>query len=193
MKSYVFFAAVCGLAMPAVAGGPVETVTEPVPMAAAPAPDFDWTGFYAGLSIGRGSASDDGGLTETDTDPVGFQIGYLRDLGTVVVGGELAYVQGGYDDFPTQEWDSTRLKLLGGYDAGRFLPYAFLGLSEYDVDNGFLSDTVTIYGLGARYAAGANGRLVLGLEYLVENADNFDNSGFDLESNDLSLRVDFRF
>jgi outer membrane immunogenic protein len=193
MKSYLVFAAVCGLAMPAVAGGPIEPVVEPVPVAEAPAPDFDWTGFYAGLGVGRGSASDDGGLTETDTDPVGLQFGYLRDLGTFVLGGELAYVQGGYDDFPDQEWDSTRLKLLGGFDAGRFLPYAFLGLSNYDVDNGAVSDTVPIYGLGARYAAGASGRLVFGLEYLVENKDDFDDSGFDLESDDLSLRVDFRF
>ena len=193
MKSCMVFAAVCGLAVPAVAGGPVEAVVEPVPMAAAPVADFDWTGLYGGLSLGQGSASDDGGLTETDTDLTGVQVGYLRDLGTFVVGGELAYAKGDFADFPTQEWDSTRLKLLGGYDAGRFLPYVFAGLSEYDVDNGAVSDTVTIYGLGARLAAGASGRLVFGLEYLVENKDDFDGTGADLESNDLSLRVDFRF
>lgn len=193
MRTCLTLAAICGLALPAFAGGPVETITEPVPVAVAPAaPDYDWTGFYAGLSIGRGSASDDGGVTETDTDPVGLQIGYLRDLGTFVVGGELAHVRGGYDAFPANDWNSTRAKLIGGFDAGRFLPYGFVGLSNYKVTGASeFSDTVTIYGLGAKF--GVTQKLAVGLEYVVENKDDFDSTGSDLESNDLSLRLDYRF
>lgn len=52
---------------------------------------------------------------------------------------------------------------------------------------------MTIYGLGARYALGASGKYILGLEYLVENKDNFDGTGNDLENSDLSLRLDFSF
>lgn len=193
MKAYTLLAAACCLAGPVFAGGPVATVVEPAPAAEAPAPSFDWTGFYVGLSVGNGSASDDGGVTDTGTDPRGFQFGYLRDLGTFVIGGELAYVQGGFDDFPTQSWDSTRLKLIGGYDAGRFLPYGFVGASEFDVDDGSVTNNATIYGVGARYAVGATGRIALGLEYLVETKDDFNGPAIDLESSDLSLRLDYRF
>lgn len=193
MKSCLFLAAVCGLAAPAFAGGPIETPVEAVPVAEALEPGFDWTGFYVGLSYGNGSASDDGGVTDTGTDPRGFQAGYLRDLGTFVAGGELAHVQGGFDDFPTQEWASTRLKLIGGFDAGRILPYGFVGLARFDLDDGAQTDRTTIYGLGARYAAGPAGRLVVGLEYLIEKKDDFNDGTFDLDNNDLSLRLDYRF
>jgi len=88
----------------------------------------DWTGVYVGLSYGFGTFSDDGGVTDSGTDLTGIQVGYLHDLGTFVLGGELAYAKGDYDDFPTDEWDSTRFKLIGGYDAGAVLPYGFVGL-----------------------------------------------------------------
>jgi outer membrane immunogenic protein len=194
MKSYILVAAACCLVGPAVAGGPIEPIMEPQPVGVAvvPSPSYDWTGAYVGLSFGRGTASDDGGLTETDTDLLGLQVGYLRDLGTLVVGGELAHVRGGYDAFPGNDWNSTRAKLIGGFDAGRFLPYGFVGLSSYNVTGASeFSDTVTIYGLGAKF--GVTERLAVGLEYLVENKDDFDTTGDDLESSDLSLRLDYRF
>lgn len=128
------------------------------------------------------------------TDGAGVQFGYLRDLGTFVVGGELACAAGDYDAFPLQDWDSTRPKLIGGYDAGRLLPYGFFGLSKYDANQGVpFSDTVTLYGPGARYALGQRGKFVVGFEYLVENKDNFDVAGFDMENSEASLRLDYRF
>lgn len=190
MKSIVTFAALAAFAAPAFAGGIAEPVVEaPVTVAAAPAPGMDWTGFYAGLSVLRGTASNDGGLTETDTDGFGAQIGYLRDLGTFVVGGELAYVSGEFDAF-VEDWNSTRLKLIGGYDAGRVLPYAFVGLSNYEVED-VESDTVTIYGVGAKFAL--TDKLHAGLEYVVENKDDFGGTGLDAENSDISLRLDYRF
>lgn len=123
-----------------------------------------------------------------------MQFGYLRDLGTFVVGDELAYAAGDYDAFPLQDWDSTRLKLIGGYDAGRLLPYGFIGLSKCDANQGVpFSDTVTLCGLGARYVLGATGKFVAGFEYLVENKDSFDGAGFDMENSEASLRLDYRF
>ena len=195
MKRHLLVAAAACLGGPLYAGGPVTVVTEPAPeAAAAPAPvTYDWTGFYVGLSAITGTASDDGGVTETDTQGFGLQVGYLRDLGTFVLGGELAYATGDFDAFPDDEWDSTRVKLIGGYDAGRFVPYGFVGLSKYSVNGPVtdLSDTVTIYGLGAKLAL--TPRISAGLEYLVENKDNFDNAGFDAENSELSLRIDYRF
>lgn len=174
------------------AGGPVVVAEEPV-VAAAPAPsDYDWTGFYVGLSAISGTFSDDGGLTSDGTDGFGLQAGYLRDFGRFVVGGELAYVSGDYDAFPDNDWTSTRLKLIGGLGAGRVLPYGFVGLSNYDISGtSQFSDTITIYGLGAKLAVSP--KIAVGLEYLVEDKSNFANTGFDMESSEIALRVDYRF
>ena len=130
-------------------------------------------------------------MTETHAEEFGAHIGHFCDLGTFVVGGELAYVSGDYDDFPTNNWTSTRLKLIGGYDAGRVLPYGFVGLPHHDVSGASeFSDTVSIHGVGAKFAVTNN--LHAGLEYLVENKDDFD-GGPDLENSELSLRMDYRF
>lgn len=194
MKAYLVFAAVCGLAVPAVAGGPVEVAMEPAPMAVAPAPDFDWTGFYVGLGLTSGKVT--GGGPEFDTSGYSAQVGYLRDLGTFVVGGELQYSDADVDiEVGENTVASTRLKLIGGYDAGRFLPYAFVGLSNIDVKSAGtpFSDSTTNYGIGARFAMGAEGKFVAGLEYLVEDKSDFDNSGSDLDRSEAGLRFDYKF
>ncbi|RYI33099.1 MAG: porin family protein [Acetobacteraceae bacterium] len=192
MKSYLVFAAVCGLAMPAVAGGPVEVVMEPAPMVAAPAPDFDWTGFYVGLGLTRGNVT--GGADDFDTSGYSAQVGYLRDLGTFVVGGELQYSDADIDDVDANI-ASSRLKLIGGYDAGRFLPYAFVGLSDIELSGlgTSVSDSTTNYGIGARFALGATGKFIAGLEYLVEDTDSFADTTTDLDRSEVGLRIDYKF
>jgi opacity protein-like surface antigen len=186
-------AGLCLAAGAASAGGPVVVVTEaPVaaPVAEA-APGYDWTGFYVGLSALSGTFSDDGGATSDGTSGFGLQAGYLRDLGRFVVGGELAYAKGDYDAFPVSDWTSTRLKLIAGLNAGRVLPYGFVGVSKYDIGGvSSNSDTVTIYGLGAKVAVSQ--KIAIGLEYLVENKDNYDDF-FDMENSEVALRLDFRF
>lgn len=182
-------AALC-VAAPVHAGGPVEPIVEPAVEPAAPA--FSWTGFYAGISAVNGSFSDS--FTDFDTSGFGLQAGYLRDLGTFVVGGELSYSSGDYGALAAaSDWDATRLKLIGGYDAGRFLPYAFVGMTSYKVNQTTpFSDTMVNYGVGARYAVGARGKIVVGLEYLVESKTDFDNN-FDLDNKEVALRLDYRF
>lgn len=183
---------------PVSAGGPVVVVSEPVvaaPVAPA-APGFDWTGFYAGIAVTSGSA---GAFFSPDQDTRGFgaHVGYLRDLGTFVIGGELGYSDADLVDSDVYSISSTRLKLIGGYDAGRFLPYAFVGLSNMKLTEGptTVSDTTTNYGIGARYAFGAQGRFVAGLEYIVENTSDFGDilPGLDLDYSEISLRLDYRF
>lgn len=193
MKTLVLIAAAALLAGPAFAGGTVEQTAE-APVGAEPTPvaSADWTGFYAGLSAFRGTYNDEGdsGDGNGDTDGFGIQAGYLRDFGTLVLGGELAHVSGNYEFYPGG-WTSTRLKLIGGYDAGRILPYGFVGLSDYLIKETDVSDMVTIYGAGVRYAVSP--RLVAGLEYVVLKKDNFAGDGFNLDDTDLSLRLDYRF
>ena len=189
---YVLAAAIVLSAGAAQAGGPATVADDPVVDApAAVAAGFDWAGFYAGLSLSKGTANDG---VDFDTSGFGLQIGYLRDLGALVVGGELEYSATDLDDVPTSV-DATRLKLLGGYGAGRFLPYAFVGVSDIKISNGgaSISDTTTNYGLGARYAFGAEGRFVAGLEYIVEDKDDFGGSIEDVDLDAVSLRLDYRF
>lgn len=173
------------------AGGPVVVADDPAVVAPAAPAGYDWTGFYVGLSAIVGTFSDNGGATSDGTSGYGLQAGYLRDFGTWVLGGELAYAKGDYDAFPSNDWASTRLKLIGGYGAGRVMPYGFVGLSNYDVRGVTqFSDTVTIYGLGAKVAVSQ--KISVGLEYLVENKSNYDSS-FAMENSELSLRLDYRF
>jgi outer membrane immunogenic protein len=192
MKTLAAFIAACAVSGQAMAGGMTEVVPEaPVAPAEQPASAFSWTGFYAGISATDGSVSDG---NDFNTSGFGVQAGYLYDLGTFVVGGELAYSDAEVADAAT-DITATRLKLIGAVDAGRFLPYAFVGVSDVEISNNFnsISDTVTNYGLGARYAFGADGRFVGGLEYIVEDKSNFGNTGFDLDRDELALRFDYRF
>ncbi len=175
------------------AGGPVVVADDPAVAApAAAAADFDWTGFYVGLSAISGSFNDSN--TDFNTSGYGLQAGYLRDLGKIVVGAELSYSKGDYGSgAPGSDWDATRLKVIGGYGAGRLMPYVFVGATNYNVNQAApFSDTMANYGIGARYAFGASGKFVAGLEYLVEKKNNFDNN-FDLDNKEVSLRLDYRF
>ncbi len=194
MKSFGFVLLASGLSGQAMAGGMGEPVMEaPVTVMEEVAPSFTWTGFYAGASLNRGSV--EAGGIDVDTDGYGLQLGYLYDLGTFVTGAELAYSDADIDDTPDGSITSTRLKLIGGYNAGRFLPYLFVGLSDVELSDGLteVSDSTANYGIGGRYAFGASGKFVAGLEYLVEDANDFNDSGTDLDHDELSLRLDYRF
>lgn len=196
MKSIAYAAVMGVLASQAMAGGPVDVVVEQPVAVPAPAPaDFDWTGFYLGASIAAGSVGDGTDADDVDSQLMGLQGGYLYDMGALVLGGELAYVKGELDSEPEADVDATRLKLIAGYSANRFLPYLFIGASDTTAEGGgtTFSDTTTIYGLGGRYALGASGQHVVGLEWLAEDQDDFGGSGTDIENREVSLRYDFRF
>lgn len=194
MRIRALMVAVLCAAGPVQAGGPVVSISEPaVEPAATVMAERNWTGFYVGVSAVSGTFNN--GLSDFGTSGFGVQAGYLRDLGSFVVGGELAYSRGDFgNDAPTADWDAMRLKLIGGYDAGRFLPYAFVGMTRFDVNQSpTFSDTMPNYGVGVRLALGSSSKIALGLEYLVESKDNFGNSGSDVKYDELSLRLDYRF
>jgi len=184
-------ALILGTSSAAFAGG----ITEPV-IAAAPAPvmmtpvirSSDWTGFYVGGSLGQGNVGV-GDADEIDTSNYGFHAGYLYDMGTVVVGGELEYSALDFDDF-----DASVLRLKGrvGYDAGAFMPYLTVGGAKLTIEDGSDdSDNGYFYGIGADYAV--NDSIRIGAEFLQHEFSDFNDGGADISAQTMSLRVAYTF
>ena len=84
---------------------------------ASPALAEDWTGGYAGFSLGYADADGPGGSTG-DTAIFGAHIGYDRDFGNFVLGGELEYNRLSLDLSQNQGTldSTTSVKLRGGFD-----------------------------------------------------------------------------
>ncbi len=85
--------------------------------------------------------------------------------------------------------------MVGGYDAGRFMPDAFVGATRYKVSLGAYSnaDTMPNFGLGAQVALGSTGNVRLGAEYLIEKSSDFGISNAKLDGSEQSLRLNYRF
>eukprot|EP01013_Petalomonas_cantuscygni_P031018 TRINITY_DN57138_c0_g1_i1.p2 TRINITY_DN57138_c0_g1~~TRINITY_DN57138_c0_g1_i1.p2 ORF type:complete len:189 (-),score=50.79 TRINITY_DN57138_c0_g1_i1:31-597(-) len=188
MTKITFSAAFAALvAGPALAGG----LNDPAPVAViAPAPvvmapSVDWTGFYLGAGVGKVSVEGDGGFED---DGTGYAIhgGYLYDIGTVVLGGELDYGQATLDA-SDGELDVLRLKGRVGYDAGSFMPYATAGVARLNSDDfGIDDESGTVYGLGADYAV--TDSLLVGAEFLQHDFEDIDT-----EATSFGLRGSFKF
>ena len=184
-----------GTASTAFAGGMAEPVTAPtavVPVPVVAVSSNDWTGFYVGGSVGQGTVSENGS-NDTDANVYGVNVGYMRDLGSLVVGGELDYSRFNLDGTSdTYDVAVTRLKGRVGYDAGAFLPYITAGGANLSLNDGSdASDTGYFYGIGADYAV--NDNFLVGGEVLQHEFDNFDDSGVDLSAKTLALRVSYKF
>ncbi len=172
------------------AGNIIIPVVEPAPIAPAPVA-YDWTGFYAGLHYGGGTLDDSADVV--DGTWMGGQLGYLADLGSVVVGGELSFSQVD-QTFWLDDLSVVRLKGRVGYDGGKFQPYLVGGVSQWTsstqgTGNGF------VYGLGADVAVSDHVRI--GAEFLRDGDSAFEFSGgggpFDFQTNEFALRVNFNF
>ncbi|MDO5643217.1 MAG: outer membrane beta-barrel protein, partial [Paracoccus sp. (in: a-proteobacteria)] len=143
----------------ALAGGyvaPVETVPVVIDTPVV-VPALSWSGFYAGAQAGRfsGDLSQDGVDSSFSGNGYGLHAGYLHDMGRFVLGGELAYdrmssLSIGDTDL---ENDANRLsaRAIAGYDMGRVMPYATLGLARLSLDegNGSVNSNGHLYGIGA--------------------------------------------
>lgn len=204
-RSSMFYGAGLALALatPAVAGNLSEPVVEtaPAPVAMTPAPvsfGSDWTGFYAGGSLGYAGVTDDDDVFASDFEGLtyGVHAGYDYDFGSFVLGGELEISGFDLSDSNTgTDVDSvTRLKLRAGYDAGNFLPYIAAGAAQLNTSSGVLgseSDTGYFYGAGVDYRLG-NGMRV-GAEVLQHEFDDYAGSGIDADALTGNLRVSFEF
>ncbi|MGI3163642.1 outer membrane protein [Pseudooceanicola sp. 200-1SW] len=193
--SMIAAVAAAAVAGPALAGSYQPAPADPVVPAPAPAPVFsgsDWTGAYAGASLGYGELDADlpgGGSDDADGSLYGLQVGYDYDFGTFVLGGELDYSATDLD-FSGVDVDSlTRLKIRAGYDAGQTLIYGVAGAAHAETDLG--DDNGWLLGVGADYKLTDN--VTVGGEYVYHQFDDFDDTGVDIDGSTLAARVNYRF
>ncbi|HWL56657.1 MAG TPA: porin family protein [Paracoccus sp. (in: a-proteobacteria)] len=175
------------------AGGYAAPVVEQPVVApvVAPVETADWTGFYAGIQYGKGNAELDyaGASADSDFDGYGLHAGYMRDFGNFVLGGELDYNRVSLDD-TDEDGDLWRLRGRAGYDMGKFLPYATLGVAQLEL--GDLSETGITYGLGADYMI--NDKFTVGAEYTRNDFNDIDDvDGADLDTDLFQVRASYRF
>lgn len=178
-----------GYTAPVVEEAPV-VVTQPAPLAPG-----GWTGFYAGLQYGQGNAdlSDNGVKTDSDFDAYGLHVGYNRNFGQFVLGGELDYNRIKLDE-TSDKGDLTRLRARAGYDMGRFMPYVTLGAARVSADAGAydIKETGLTYGLGGDFKV--SDRITVGAEYTHQQWDDVaDVSGADLDADLFQIRASWRF
>jgi len=118
IKKFLFSTAIAAVAaMPAIAGSVEDPIVEP-PVMPVYEYESDWSGAYFGL---HGTYADFGGAPFWGG---GAHAGYLADMGDIVVGGE---VHGTYIPTPNEGWFGANLLL--GYDAGKVLPHATVGVA----------------------------------------------------------------
>lgn len=200
MKLVVLTVAASLAASASFAGGYVAPVVETAPVVAPVVPvaaGTDWTGFYAGLQYGQGNAELSDGFGDSDFDGYGAHVGYLRDFGTFVLGGELDYNKADLDDLDG-DGDLWRLRGRAGYDMGRFQPYLTLGAARVsaDFEGEDVSETGITYGIGAEYLV--TERFSVGAEYSRSDfsdvaEDETGLSGIDLDTDLVQVRASYRF
>mgnify|MGYP001820791062 CR=1 FL=1 len=190
------------------ADGPVvETVVAPPVAQAAAVPTF--SGFYGGLEYGRASSSGDVALTLAppappnvtrrtfnDGDAFGVFVGYNRQNGNFVYGGEFRYLS--FSDvsvFNFEIDDVLDVRGRVGYAAGSFLFYGALGWSwantSVAASNGNLDGMN--YGVGIEY--NVTERVMLGLDYTARNMDGdfSPNAAYDGDVETVTFRIGMRF
>ena len=194
----MLFATTASLSLIAASTAFAGNLQEPV-VTAAPAPmpapvysaGTDWSGFYAGGSLGYATADEESGAFDDSGLTYGVHAGYDYDLGNLVLGGEVEF--SGFDlSSGGNDVDSVaRAKLRAGYDAGNFLPYATAGVASMDVGGLNASDTGSFYGLGVDYMMTDSIRV--GGEVLKHDFDDFNGTGLNFDATTASLRVAFQF
>lgn len=171
---------------------------------ASPASAQDWTGAYAGLSYGAGSAgffnfSDSAEGNFTDDAVYGLFAGYTFQRNRIVYGAELAYQRSEMTNtlFPNEGLDRlVDLKFRVGMTAGRSLVYSVLGYSTNRVySDDFVSDgDGAAFGLGFDYQLKEN--FILGAEYLhreMRNEPQFPVPLLDVDASTFSIRASMTF
>lgn len=180
------------------AGGLSEPVAEPVFVAPTPAPVMvasgrDWTGFYAGGSLGYADLEGDDLGDDFSGLVYGGHAGYNYDFGSYVIGAELEGTFGDIDDGAGIDFENVlRAKVRAGYDAGAFLPYVTAGYAQATVsaDGTDIDDDGYFYGAGVDYAFTDN--ITVGAEVLQHEFEDF-NDGSDVSALTGGLRVSYNF
>lgn len=169
---------------PVVAVAPAERVTS-------------WTGSYFGLQAGRANTDFTGPAAADlgDLESYGLHAGYGRDLGTLVVGGELSYDR--INPEAGENADLWRARARVGYDAGKFQPYATLGVAHLGAEFGGESESgnAFTYGVGVDYRISPS--FSLGAEYAraewTDVAEDFIGEGNDVTADMVQVRFSYRY
>lgn len=198
MKSIAAVLASMAIATPALAGGPVEPVTEPVIVPAAePVPmSADWGGAYVGAQLGYADIDSNGGGLDGDGWLGGVHAGYRWDFGQFVAGAELDYDAADIDLGTTAGDtldDVARLKLMAGTELGNSLVYATAGAAHANATVGGAGLSDNGWFLGAGLDVPVTGNWTVGGEILQHRFDDFDGSGVDLDATTLKAKVSLRF
>lgn len=189
-------ASLCSMPFAAFAGGMDQPVMEaPVVADAAPvmvSPNGDWNGAYVGGTLGFGNITSP---TTAREGILGINLGYRRDFGKLVLGGELGYSKNdlGANSADDQINSTTTGQLMLGADLGRTLVYVAGGVSRAEATLGGLtaSDTGYFGGLGVDYAL--SDRWTVGGEITSSLYKDFNNSGSDLKDTSVLFKVGMRF
>ena len=168
----------------------------------------DWSGAYAGFSIGYNIANelsveeDDFSVT-FEADPstaLGAFGGYAVQNDDFVFGGEVALLRAPNVEFEfdgdefSVDYDILDLKGRAGYAVNNILFYGVAGFSRISADDD--ADGFN-FGVGADYDLGNN--VVIGAEYLARRTTSEEDEEFeededlDVAIDTLSLRAAFRF
>ncbi|SLN65026.1 hypothetical protein AQS8620_02995 [Aquimixticola soesokkakensis] len=193
------FAATTAAAGSAIAGGYVAPVAEPVVVAPAPVmmPSMDWSGAYAGVTLGYDDADYDNDAGDVhisdEAANYGAFAGYNYDFGKWVVGGELEGIGSDLELNGAEADYIARAKAKVGYDAGKFLIYGTAGgaYAQLDRAGDKLIDTGYLYGVGLDYAV--TDKVIVGAEVLQTEFDDFDGTGTDISSTSVGARVSMKF
>lgn len=181
------------MATGAMAGGYTSSIVEVEPVAVVEAPQFSWTGAYAGVSAARTAVDldfNDAGLNGSDsTATYGVLGGYRHQFqNDVVVGAEASYAKtdnlfesGGVENFGAEA--------QVGYAFDRVLPYVAAGYNKVD------GEDATSIGAGVDYAFTDN--FVAGVKYTRTDVGDYINPvdatefGADVET--VSVRALYKF
>lgn len=187
MKIALYTATAVFAATASLAGNPLTpTVTEP---ALAADTGADWSGAYAGATFAFASGGndyyEDGSVTDIyalEGFAYGGFAGYRRDLGALVIGGEVSALFGNiyepYDEDYTYNYN-VDVKATAGYDLGKALVYVSAGFATASFTND-PSDPVGnsntmngwLVGVGVDYMV--TDKFFVGAEYVYRDMRNDD-------------------
>jgi len=186
------------LPMAAMAGGMAQPVVEPVVQAPAPmvmAPGLDWSGAYSGASLGFGKVNADGGNSDAHEGIFGLNLGYRKDFGKVVLGGEVSVSKNdiGIGSGDDQINSALQGQVSLGADLGKTLVYVAGGVARANasVDGSTGYGNGYFAGIGADYML--NDKFTVGAEVKSSHFNDFNNSGINLKATSVEMKVGFRF
>lgn len=195
------FGAALAVPLAAQAGAPTPTPQEPVvaPTPVAPAPaSYNWTGPYAGATLGFGRATSSARPNESGVG-AGLHGGFNQDMGDWVVGGEVDFAPRALTDLASGDLDlreAARLKLRAGPKLGpdgSTFAFGTLGAAHVRTSDsgGSYSDTGWLAGVGVSHAL--DQQWVVTGEVVHHRFTNVAGTSNNVNATTASAGVSFRF